>query len=57
MATGILGGPGKGLVQFFRHGGLDGCAPLVIDYRRGFETGETEFVAAVRAAGVPIWPN
>ena len=54
MATGILGGPGKGLVQFFRHGGLDGCAPLVIDYHRGFETGETEFAAAVRSVGVPM---
>lgn len=54
MATGILGGPGKGLIQFFRHGGLDGCSPVVIDYHRGFEREETDFVKAVTATGAPL---
>ncbi len=54
LATGILGGPGKGLVQFLRFGGLEGCAPLVVDYSTDPENTETEYVRAVRAAGAPV---
>lgn len=54
LATGILGGPGKGLVQFLRHGGLEGCSPVVIDYHRGFEKGETDFVKAVKTTGATM---
>lgn len=55
MASGILGGPGKGLVQFFRHGGLEGCSPLVINYRITSERDEkTDFVRAIQKSGAPM---
>ncbi len=54
MASGILGGPGKGLEQFLRHGGLDLCSPLVIDYVTGKEQGTTEFVQVLRSTGAPM---
>lgn len=56
LATGILGGPGKGLAQFLSYGGMEGCFPLVIDYLRGFEQGETEFVRTIRGTGATVAP-
>ncbi len=54
MASGILGGPGKGLEQFLRHGGLEKCSPLVIDYVTGKEQGETEYVKVIKSTGAPM---
>ncbi len=54
MATGILGGPGKGLEQFLRYGGLDGCNPTVIDYVTPKDIGETDFVRTIKATGAPM---
>ena len=56
MATGILGGPGKGLAQFLRSGGSDGCYPLVIDYQIPGTPTETEYTRAMRAAGAHLAP-
>ncbi len=56
MATGILGGPGKGLEQFLRYGGLDGCQPLLIDYVTGKEKGITDFVKIMTATGATVCP-
>jgi len=53
MASRILGGPGKGLVQFFRNGGLEFCDPLCIRYA-GADAAETEFSLALSAAGVRV---
>ena len=52
MASRILGGPGKGLVQFFRNGGLELSAPLCISYSG--DSGKTEFMRAIEAAGVRV---
>ncbi len=54
MATTILGGPGKGLAQFLRHGGLEGCAPLMAAYNTQPEPVDTEYTRALRAAGAPV---
>lgn len=50
LATDIMGGMGKALVQFLRTGGLELCDPVVVAYSLG-EACETEFTAAVHAAG------
>ncbi|MDZ4165683.1 MAG: glycosyltransferase family 4 protein [Smithellaceae bacterium] len=55
MATRILGGPGKGLIQFFRNGGLESCDPICIDYMLGNKR-ETDFVRAIEGAKVRIIP-
>lgn len=55
MASNILGGPGKCLVQFFRHGGLEGCSPLVINYHIASSHDEkTDFVRAIQGSGAPM---
>lgn len=53
MASGILGGPGKGVAQFLRHGGLRGCSPVVINYHTEDDPDppETEYVRNMRATG------
>ena len=56
MATGILGGPGKGLAQFLRSGGRDGCYPLAIDYQIPNTPCETEYTRAMTAAGAHLAP-
>lgn len=53
LATDRLGGPGKGLVQFLRHGGLVGCSPVVVAYEAG-EPGDTEFTRAVQDTGADL---
>lgn len=53
LATDRLGGPGKGLVQFLRHGGATGCSPVVVAYEAG-DPGETEFTRAVRDTGADL---
>jgi len=50
MASTILGGPGKGLVQFFKNGGLEFCHPLCITYVIG-HNGKTEFTHAIEKRG------
>jgi glycosyltransferase involved in cell wall biosynthesis len=55
MASTILGGPGKGLVQFFKNGGLESCYPLCITYVIG-HNGKTEFTHAIENAGVRVVP-
>ena len=54
MASGVLGGPGKGLAQFLRSGGLEGCYPLVAAYNRNPDMRDTEFILAMRATGAPV---
>jgi glycosyltransferase involved in cell wall biosynthesis len=54
MASGILGGPGKGLVQFLRHGGLDACQPVIINYATAPEQ-DTEFTRAFRDVGAKVF--
>lgn len=54
MASGILGGPGKGLTQFLRHGGAEACAPLVLNYKLLHERQDTEFVSSMRSAGANV---
>ena len=54
MASGILGGPGKGLAQFFRHGGLEGCDPLMVAYNRRPDGSDTEFIREMRATGARV---
>lgn len=54
MASGILGGPGKGLVQFLRHGGLDACQPLIINYATAPEQ-DTEFTRAFQDVGAKVF--
>ncbi len=54
MATGILGGPGKGLEQFLRYGGLDGCNPVVINYKLPLECNETDYVRVIKDTGAPM---
>lgn len=55
MASSILGGPGKGLVQFFKNGGLESCSPLCITYVTDHEE-KTEFTRAIENAGVRVVP-
>jgi glycosyltransferase involved in cell wall biosynthesis len=55
MASSILGGPGKGLVQFFRNGGLEICDPVCVTYAFNFN-GKTEFTNAVEDTGVRVVP-
>lgn len=55
MASSILGGPGKGLVQFFRNGGLEICDPVCVTYTFNFN-GKTEFTNAVEDTGVRVVP-
>lgn len=53
MSSTILGGPGKGLEQFLRHGGLEGCSPLMVAYNTRPEQ-DTEYITAMRATGAPV---
>jgi len=55
MASSILGGPGKGLVQFFRNGGAEASVPLCITYVLDFKR-KTEFTSAIESAGVRVVP-
>lgn len=55
MASSILGGPGKGLVQFFKNGGLESCYPLCITYVIA-HSGKTDFTHAIENAGVMVVP-
>ena len=54
MASGILGGPGKGLVQFLRHGGLNACRPVIINYATAPEQ-DTEFTRAFQDVGAKVF--
>lgn len=54
MASGILGGPGKGLVQFLRNGGLDACQPVIINYATA-PGQDTEFTRAFREVGAKVF--
>ncbi len=54
MATGILGGPGKGLEQFLRYGGLEGCNPVVINYKLPLECKQTDYVRVIKGTGAPM---
>ncbi len=54
LASGILGGPGKGLAQFLRTGGLDGCYPLMACYNTRPDQSDTEYILAMRATGAPV---
>ena len=54
MASGILGGPGKGLVQFLRHGGLDACQPIIINYATA-PGQDTEFTRSFRDVGAKVF--
>ena len=54
MASGILGGPGKGLAQFFRSGGLECCDPLMVAYKLQQDDEDSEFIREMRATGVTL---
>ncbi len=57
LATGILGGPGKGLVQFLKSGGLEGCYPILIDYETRPDAEnlpDTEYAAAIKSTGARL---
>ena len=54
LASGILGGPGKGLAQFLRSGGLEGCYPLMAAYNANPDQSDTEYITAMRATGAPV---
>ncbi len=54
LASGILGGPGRGLVQFLNNGGLDGCDPLLGAYVSAPDYAESEYIRAMRATGAPV---
>lgn len=54
LASGILGGPGKGLVQFLRSGGLEGCYPLMVAYNTRADQSDTEYIQAMRGTGAPV---
>ncbi len=56
MATGILGGPGKGLEQFLRHGGLEGCEPFIIDYNILGANNDTEYSRIMKSTGATVVP-
>lgn len=55
MASRILGGPGKGLIQFFRNGGMESCDPICIDYVLK-NNRETDFVRAIEEVGIKVAP-
>jgi len=53
IATTNIGGPGKGLIQFMRNGGIELCDPLVTGFHmRG--TQRAEFADAIIELGVPF---
>jgi glycosyltransferase involved in cell wall biosynthesis len=52
MASSILGGPGKGLIQFLRCGGLRRCRPTIIGFDLVGKTGGCEFDERMRESGV-----
>lgn len=54
LATGILGGPGKGLKQFLASGGLEKCEPLVVEYRTDASAGPSEYGLAMRSTGAQV---
>lgn len=54
MASDILGGPGKGLAQFLRSGGLEGCVPLIVSYNNTAFPRDTDFTRTMRDAGAPV---
>ena len=55
MASSILGGPGKGLVQFFKNGALEACHPLCITYVSDYKR-KSEFSQAIEEAGSRVVP-
>lgn len=53
IATTNIGGPGKGLIQFMRNGGIELCEPLLTGFHmRG--TPRAEFTDAIEKTGVPF---
>ncbi len=56
LATDILGGPGKGLEQFLRHGGLEHCYPIVLDYHIQDADNDTEYAKVMQSTGVTLEP-
>ncbi len=56
MASDILGGPGKGLEQFLRYGGLEVCQPLILDYHIQNTDNNTEFYRIIQNTGASIAP-
>ncbi len=54
LATDILGGPGKGLAQFLRSGGLEGCYPLMAAYLVKADREDSEYIRAMRTTGAPV---
>lgn len=54
MATTNIGGPGKGLLQFFRCGGKELCRPYVCSYLVRAEVKVWPFRGAVQALSIPF---
>jgi glycosyltransferase involved in cell wall biosynthesis len=54
MATRNIGGPGKGLLQFFRCGGKELCSPYVCSYSLSDDLYKWPFREAVEALSVPF---
>lgn len=53
MASRILGGPGKGLVQFLRCGGMEKCHPVMVAFD-SYERGDSEFITTMQRTGVDM---
>lgn len=53
MATRILGGPGKGLIQFLRCGGMDKCSPVMVAFDSNGKA-DSEFISRMQATGVDL---
>ena len=54
LATGHLGGPGKGLLQFLRSGGFELCEPVIVDFVTASGR-ESEFARLMRMSGANIF--
>lgn len=53
MASRILGGPGKGLIQFLRCGGLEKCDPVMVGFDSNGKA-DSEFIHRMRETGVEL---
>ena len=52
IATYEIGGPGKGLLQFFRCGGLDICDPVLVGFKKIKTKGQ--FISAMENVDIPL---
>lgn len=53
LASSCLGGPGKGVLQFLKSGGLERCNPVLVDFITASGP-NSEYARAMRAAGASV---